>query len=97
MKQEKNDRIRKDYHEPPKLSQWEEILRQQIAQQEKLRSELQKPPKFPGLRQSISDYSDNKVILQTIDPKLHPSKSVMGREEERYSKIQKSPPTISGN
>ncbi len=27
QKQEKNDRIRREYMEPPKLSQWEEILR----------------------------------------------------------------------
>lgn len=75
MKQQKNDIIRKNYHEPPKLSQWEEVLRNQVAN-----SVLEKkPPKFPGIRSSITDYND-KAILQTIDPRYHPSKSVMTRE-----------------
>jgi hypothetical protein len=38
-----------------------------------------KPPKFPGIRSSIGDYND-KAIMQTIDPRYHPSKSVMSRE-----------------
>jgi hypothetical protein len=39
-----------------------------------------KPPKFPGIRSSITDYND-KAILQTIDHRYHPSKSVMSREQ----------------
>jgi hypothetical protein len=27
FKQERNERIRRDYHEPPKLTQWESLLR----------------------------------------------------------------------
>ena len=95
VKQEKNDRIRKDYHQPPKLSDWEDVLRNQT-----INSVLEKkPPKFPsGVRASLTggDYTDNKAVMQAIDPRYHPSKSVMNRGEEegvikRQSK-NKSPP-----
>ena len=57
QKQEKNDRIRREYLEPPKLSQWEELLRQQINNGFILPV---KPPKNPQ-RTSMTDYQDNGI------------------------------------